>query len=267
MGNITVTGESVISIPAHTINNIAAHTINDIQGHTINNIEGHTIDRIKAIAPVATHIKEVNHIDPISIESLHVRGVRNVDPIQIERLNVTNFPAMNMSLRQLPPMDMSVRKMPPLSVGLHQHLDIPSDYTLRASLLGLECVRVRIQGKSTVAPRESYRREVSRTLNRSYPEVAAGGNPAIPSHRTEKCVTVEHCSHPPTCRGRHAPHGAPPESTHGGPHMGHGGYTPHPGGFHASASLRCGPPMAAFRVRGDHGHDPNGASTTTARGG
>ncbi len=195
-----------------------------------------TIEKVQSIAPVATHIKEVNHIDPISVESLHVRGVKNVDPIQIEKLNITNFPAMNMSLRQLPPLDMNVRRVPPLSIGLHQHIDIPSDYTVRASFLGIEWVRVRIQGSSSMIPRDRYRREVSRTLNRSSPEVAPGGNPAIPSRRVEKSVVVQ-CPVPPA----HGTGGCRPP-THGGVPA----RTPVAGSDLPCTAIHVGQPTASF---------------------
>jgi hypothetical protein len=195
-----------------------------------------TIAKVESIAPLATHIKEVGHIDPISVESLHVRGVKNVEPIQIERLNITNFPAMNMSLRQLPPLDMSVRRVPPLSVGLHQHFEIPSDYIMRAFFLGIEWARLRIQGHSSVIPRDRYRREVSRTMNRSFPEVAAGGNPAIPSRRIERSV-VYHCP-PPRPISARAANGIRQGPAHAGVM----------GNRLAAPGIRTGAPLGAKRM-------------------
>lgn len=233
--NLYIPYHKINAIEKHTIDAIKAHTINAIESHTINAIERHTIqsiDAIKAIAPVAAHIKEVNHIDPISIESLHVREVRNVEPIQIEKLNITNLPAVNLSIRQLPSVNVDIRRMPPLSIGLHQQFEIPSDYTLRASFLGFECVRMRLQGKSVVVPRDQYRREVSRSLSRSYAEVAAGGNPAIPSRRIEKSLTVV-----PACPPRSMPVPAP---------------KPRPQPAHArlpgagKPDIRCGAPSGSY---------------------
>ncbi len=208
MGDVRLLGDSddpaILRIQAHTIDDIKSHTIDEIKSHTIDDIKSHTIDEIKKIdniSPVALHIKEVNQIHPIAVEALHVRAIRNVDPVQIEKLNVTNLPPVNLSVRQAPPLDMKVRRVPPLSIGLHQHFDIPSDYLLRASVLGLELARVRIQGQSTMIPRDRHRREVSRSLNRSFPQVAVGGEPGIPSRHIEKTVTC-HC--PPR-----TPHHAP----------------------------------------------------------
>ena len=245
MGEITITNNIKgddppidLYIPSHTIDAIKAHTIDAIKTHTINAIQ--SIDAVKSIAPVAAHIKEVNHIDPISIESLHVREVRNVEPIQIEKLNITNLPAVNLSIRQLPSVDVSVRRVPPLSIGLHQQLEIPSDYTVRASLLGFECFRMRIQGRSVVVPRDQHRREIGRTLSRSYCEVAAGGNPAIPSRRIEKSVTVD-------------PMGPPMPPPCPAPMVGRLGHPLDrgPSPVAGKTELRCGAPSGSFGLKAE----------------
>ena len=148
-------------------------------------IEPLTIAAVEKVAPVAVHLKEVNHIDPLSIDSLRVSEVRDIDPLRIQELNVTRLPTVNLSVRQLPQIDFNVRRMPPLSVGLSQDMCLPSNYTLRARLLGFEVLRLHIDGDTKLIPVERARREQSHTHNRSYPEVVAAGNPAIPSTLVE----------------------------------------------------------------------------------
>jgi hypothetical protein len=145
-----------------------------------------SIAEVQKIAPVAAHIKEVNHIDPINVESLFVSQVRNIDPIHIEEFNVTNLPLVNMAVRQLPPVEVNVGRLPALSIGTHQDFEIPSCYTIRARLLGLEVLRVQVAGSTRIAPRDRFRREQERASNRSYPVVATAGNPAIPSFFTSQ---------------------------------------------------------------------------------
>lgn len=140
-----------------------------------------SINQVQKIAPVAAHIKEVNNIDPISVEALHVSEVKNIEPISIDRFNITNLPLVNMSLRQIPPVDLNVRRLPPVSIGFHQNFSVPSNYTVRARLLGIEFFRVNLDGETMIIPREKHRQEQGRTANRSFPETAVAGNPAIPS--------------------------------------------------------------------------------------
>jgi hypothetical protein len=147
------------------------------------------IDALQNIAPIAAHIKEVNHIDPLSVESLFVSQVRNIEPLNIARFNVTNLPLVNLALRQIPAVDLNVRRLPAISVGLHQVFDLPSNYTVRARFLGFEVFRLQLSGCTRIEPRERYRREQERADNRSFPTVAAAGNPAIPSIRMEKSST------------------------------------------------------------------------------
>jgi hypothetical protein len=144
------------------------------------------IQELQKIAPIAAHIKEVNHIDPINVESLFVSQVRNIDPIHIEQFNVTNLPLVNMALRQLPPVELNVGRLPAVSIGTHQVFDIPSCYTIRARLLGLEVLRVQLAGSTRIAPMDRFRREQERASNRSFPTVATAGNPAIPSFLISK---------------------------------------------------------------------------------
>jgi hypothetical protein len=164
VGNVTLTSDSQLTLKNGSVL--------EIQG----------IDRIQNIDPVAVHLKEVNHIDPLSIDSLHVSEVKNIDPIEISKFNVTNLPMVNVSLQKLPAVDFNVKSLPPVSVGTHQNFCIPSDYTLRARVLGIELIRLHLNGKTSVIPKERARREQTRNDNKSYPETAVAGNPAIPSH-------------------------------------------------------------------------------------
>lgn len=147
---------------------------------------------IEKVEPVAVHLKEVNHIDPLSIDALHVNEVKNIDPLEIARLNVTRLPMVNVSLQKVPGVDINVKSLPPLSVGVHQNFCLPSSYTLRARILGIEVARFHLNGQTHIIPQDRARREHSRADNRSFPTTAAVGNPAIPSH----CDTgASHSSH------------------------------------------------------------------------
>ena len=175
------------------------------------------IDALQNIAPIAAHIKEVNHIDPISVESLFVSQVRNIEPINIAKFNVTNLPLVNLALRQIPAVDLNVRRLPAISVGLHQVFDLPSNYMVRARFLGFEVFRLQLSGCTRIEPRERYRREQERADNRSFPTVATAGNPAIPSIRVEKDSTYT-----APCAGHHHPKAQPPRG--GGLRVGRGLY-------------------------------------------
>lgn len=189
MGNVTLRDGSKLSLK-------------DDSALTIKGIE-----KIKNIDPVAVHIKEVNHIDPLSIEAVHVNEVKNIDPLQIDRFNVTNLPTVNMRLHQLPTIDMNLRSLPPISVGTYQDFCIPSNYTLRARLLGVELVRLHLDGQTSIIPKQHTRREQARTANRSFPVTSTAGNPAIPSTHTEttcpaphETISHAHCHHAPPAK-------------------------------------------------------------------
>jgi hypothetical protein len=141
--------------------------------------------RIGQIAPAAVHIKELNHVDPISVESLRIDQLRNVEPVRIERFDVTHLPTVNLSLGRLPNVDLNVRRVPPIAVGVHQDFDVPSEYTVHARLLGVEVLRLNIHGRTVVMPRDRAHREQARSHERSFPDVAAVGNPAIPARAIE----------------------------------------------------------------------------------
>jgi hypothetical protein len=175
--------------------------------------------RISEIAPAAVHIKELNNIDPITLEPLRVNEVRNIDPIIVEKFVVTHLPTVNLSVRQLPALDMHVKRLPPLSVGFHQNIHIPSDYTVRARFFGVEFFRVTMSGNTTLIPRDNTRREQSKTHEQSFPETATAGNPAIPSKHSEMTsVRVSRVPHFPVqpphhhhLQGQSAYHGVDPD--------------------------------------------------------
>ena len=179
------------------------------------------LQEVQNIAPVAVHLKELNHIDPISVESLFVSQVRNIEPLKIEEFNVTNLPLVNMALRQLPPVEMNIRNLPAVSIGLHQVFEMPSNYMLRAQILGFELFRIHLSGRTRIAPTERFRQEQDRADNRSFPTVATAGNPAIPSIQSVKNVTY---TATPQC-GQHGG-----RECHGqGLRVGHGEYGSRPG--------------------------------------
>jgi len=149
-----------------------------------------TIADVQKIAPVGVHIKELNQIAPLLVESLRVDHVRHIDPLRIEQLNITQLPSVDLSLSRIPPLDLNVRGVPPVAIALQQQFELTSSYTMRARLLGLDVMRVEIQGKTQVVPRDCARREQSRSHERSFPDVAAAGNPAIPSRAIESCTQV-----------------------------------------------------------------------------
>ena len=92
----------------------------------------HTLDTLTinplTIRPMAVHLKELNQVAPLSVESLRVDHVRHVDPLQIDQLNITSLPTVNLTMSQLPALDINVRRVPPVAVALHQQFEMCSDY-------------------------------------------------------------------------------------------------------------------------------------------
>jgi hypothetical protein len=159
----------------------------------VSNIAPIQIAQISNIAPTAVHVKELNHVAPISIDSLRVDEVRNLDPIKVDQFDVTYLPTVNLTLGEAPELDLNLRQIPPLAVGLHQDFVMPSEYLIRARLLGFEFLRVQVTGRTVMHPRDRVPREVSSSHERSYREVAAVGNPAIPvTCHEEYAETVVH---------------------------------------------------------------------------
>jgi hypothetical protein len=168
------------------VDNISAVTIAAIQ--SIAPVEISSIDKVEKIAPVAVHIKEVNQIAPLLVESLRIDRVREIDPLSVDRLNVTRLPVVNLSVNQVPEIAISVSQLPSISIAVQQCFDMPSDYTARAQFLGFEVLRIHLSGTTRVIPRDRARREQAHTPDRSFPLVAAAGNPAIPSKLEERCA-------------------------------------------------------------------------------
>ncbi|HUO97651.1 MAG TPA: hypothetical protein VMU01_03240 [Rhizomicrobium sp.] len=174
------------------VQNIDPVTIADIQ-----KIAPLTIADIQHAAPVAVHLKELNQIAPLFVESLRVDHVRHIDPLRIDRLDITQFPSLNLSLSQMPSLDIEVRRVPPVAIALQQQLDLNSLYTMTARVLGFPLMRMELTGTTTMTPRDCARREQSRSHERSFPDVAAAGNPAIPSRKIETCTrAVTRCAPP-----------------------------------------------------------------------
>jgi hypothetical protein len=179
-------------------------TIRDIQ-----HIAPLTIADVQHAAPIAIHLKELNQVAPLLVESLRVDHVRHIDPLRIDRLNITELPSVNLSLSRLPPLDIEVSRVPPVAVALQQQLQLNSSYLMTARVLGFPLMRMELAGTTQVSPRDCARREQSRSHERSFPDVAAAGNPAIPSHKIENCTrAVTRCApspqRPPERRSLHA---------------------------------------------------------------
>ncbi len=146
----------------------------------VSNIAPVQIASISKIAPTAIHVKELNHVAPLTVESLQVAEVRNIDPVKVDRFDVTYLPTVNLTIGQAPQLDLNLRQIPPFAVGLHQDLVLPSEYLIRARFLGVEVLRLEVSGRTMMHPRDRVHREVSASHERSFREVAAVGNPAIP---------------------------------------------------------------------------------------
>jgi hypothetical protein len=149
-------------------------------------VEISSIDQVEKVAPVAVHIKELNQVEPLLVESLRIDRLREIDPLTVDRLNVTRLPVVNLSVNQVPKVAIGVSEIPPVAVALQQCFDLPSQYTARAQFLGFELLRIHLSGCTRIIPRERARREQAHTHDRSFPQVAAAGNPAIPSRLEER---------------------------------------------------------------------------------
>jgi hypothetical protein len=192
--------------------------------------------RIAKIAPAAIHVKELNHIDPLTVESLQVDAVRNIDPVQVDKFDVTSLPTVNLSIGEAPELDLNLREIPPFAIGLHQDFVLPSEYLIRARLLGFEFLRVQVTGRTVMHARDQVRREVSSSHERSFRQVASVGNPAIPvTCREEHAEAVVH--------ERPARHAHPPRHGHG--HR--PGTSPRPHAHHGHG-MRVGAPPHAFAL-------------------
>ena len=81
-------------------------------------------DQSQNITPTAVHLKELNQVAPLSMESLRVDQVRHVDPLDIDQLNITHLPTVNLAMSQLPALDINVRRVPPVAVAVHQEFEM-----------------------------------------------------------------------------------------------------------------------------------------------
>lgn len=160
-----------------------------------------TIADVRKIAPVGVHVKELNNIAPLFVDH-----VRHIDPLRIDHLNITQLPSVNLTLSQLPQLQVNIGRVPSVGIALQQQLEMSSCYTIRARVMGLDLMRMELQGKTKIVPKDCARREESRSHERSFADVAAAGNPAIPS-RAVKCSTqtVTRCAPQNARPVRHAP--------------------------------------------------------------
>jgi hypothetical protein len=177
--------------------------ISPIKIQEVKNIDPVEIKKVSKIAPIAAHIKEVNHIDPITVEPLRVNEIRHIDPLSIESVNITKLPNVNVSVHQIPDLNINVRRLPPLAIGMYQNFRIPSEYMVRAQFLGLEILRLHLNGQTNLEPCERYPREKTKVPNKSFQEPVIAGNPAIPticvkkskssnSHHNYKSLNTHH---------------------------------------------------------------------------
>jgi hypothetical protein len=157
------------------------------------------------ITPVAVHLKELNQIGPLSVDSLRVDQVSHVDPLQIDQLDITSLPTVNLTMSQLPALDINVRRVPPVAVAIQQQFEMCSNYAMVAKVLGLPLVSLALTGRTTITPKDCARREQSRSHERSFPEVAALGNPAIPSRAVPTSICIETGCRPPAPQARRRP--------------------------------------------------------------
>ncbi|HWU14166.1 MAG TPA: hypothetical protein VN157_09175 [Caulobacter sp.] len=153
------------------------------------------------VTPIAIHLKELNQVAPLSVESLRVDHVRHVDPLRIEQLNISSLPTVNLAMSQMPALDINVRRVPPVAVAIQQQFEMNSNYSMTARLFGLPLMRILLSGRTTITPKDCARREQSRSHERSFPDVAVLGAPGIPSRAIETCVhTVRRSATPPARR-------------------------------------------------------------------
>jgi hypothetical protein len=152
------------------------------------------------VTPIAVHLKELNQIAPLSVESLRVDHVRHVDPLRIEQLNISSLPTVNLAMSQMPALDINVRRVPPVAVALQQQFEMNSDYAMVARIFGLPLMNLSLRGRTTITPKDCARREQSKSHERSFPDVAVLGSPGIPSRAVETCVQTVSRSAPPARR-------------------------------------------------------------------
>ena len=151
-----------------------------------------SIESVKNIDPVAVHLKEVNNIDPLSIDDLKISEVKNIEALEISKLNVTNLPMVNVSVQNLPTLDINVNKVPDITISTRQKFLLPSNYSLRARFLGVEILRLHLKGETMVMPLRQSTEDEYKVPNKSYRQ----------SRRLEKSTSRNHCRVSPTPRVR-----------------------------------------------------------------
>jgi hypothetical protein len=222
----------MVDVDVNKVKNIDPVRISEVR-----NIDPVTIKQVQKIAPAAVHIKELNNIDPLSIESLRIDRVHNLDPLQVERFNVTSIPTVNLSLSRLPSVDLNVKQVPPVAIALQQNIDLSSRYMVHTRFFGFEILRMELHGTTKLVPKDRHRREQSKNDARSYTDVAAAGNPGIPVRVSESCTVSQLAAPRPPVPHRdgakRAGHGPPPhlagmprQAAHGPVKAMHAG-TPH----------------------------------------
>ena len=161
------------------------------------------------VTPISVHLKELNQIAPLLVESLRVDHVRHIDPLRVEQLDITALPTVNLTMSQLPALDINVRRVPPVAIAIQQRFEMCSDYDMTVRLLGLPLARIALSGRTTITPKDCARREQWSSHERSFPDVAAAGNPAIPSRAVETSVQTVSRRPPPPPRRHGLSPGAP----------------------------------------------------------
>jgi len=229
----------MVDVDVNKVKNIDPVRISEVR-----NIDPVTIAQVQKIAPAAVHIKELNNIDPLSIESLRIDRVHNLDPLNVERFNVTSIPTVNLSLSRLPAVDLNVKRVPPVAIALQQNLELSSNYTVHTRFFGFEILRMQLHGCTNVLPKDKHRREQSKSDDRSYTDVAAAGSPGIPVKISESC-TVSQIAAPrppvPHRDGARRPERGPPPHLAASPRRFAGGRGP---------TMHAGAPRFQFTAGG-----------------
>src|SRR6516162_1458539 len=104
------------------------------------------------VKPIAVHLKELNQVAPLTVDSLRVDQVRHVDPLRIDQLNITNLPTVSLAMSQLPALGVTVQRVPPVAVALQQRFEMCSDYAMTARILGLPLIRLSLSGRTPITP-------------------------------------------------------------------------------------------------------------------
>lgn len=234
----------MVDVDVNKVKNIDPIRISEVK-----KIDPVTIAKVEKIAPAAVHIKELNHIDPLFIESLRIDRVRKIDPVQVEKFNVTHIPTVDLSLSRVPTVDLNVRRVPPVAIAVQQNFELPSRYTIHARLLGFEIARLEVHGETKVIPKDRYRREQAHVHERSFVDVAPAGNPGIPVRVSETCsVTQVAPACPPHAAGPGP--GAAQESRNPAVHAHAYGARAGP---QVAPELRVGPPRVGYSLSGAAG--------------